>query len=483
MYDEENTFEQSEHIYFPPKRIHPADTLFSFIKTIKDTIVGLGIGALALIRQSPNLALLFIGAFLLILLITSFFSWLRHTYRVEDGELRVEKGIFIRKKSYISINRIHKIDFTANVLHRILKLVQVNVDTAAGGSGVTLTALKLQDAEQLRDALKQVQTDAEIEDVDEEKEQNPVKTISWKHLIVAGMTSGSAGFLMLGALVLFSQIQQFIPDSAYKQAVDFVIQFSIVFLVVVFFVGLILLWLIGTLGTVIKFGNFSIEKRPEELFVKRGLLETKELTIPYDRIQSIEIEQSILRKPLKLCRVIAVTAGSGSSVREANPVIFPLLPYKDVEPFLKKFVPEYANINHTLTPLNKKGLKYYMLIHSIFFIVAFIPVVYFFPTFSWIPALFIVIGLLFGRMKFKETGFLIDDKRIITSYWSKLTKCQTIIFKKRVQVYEKHQHKLQQIEQLATADFAMIGLGAQVTLKHLADEDANIIADWYSRRN
>src|SRR5699024_3429513 len=84
----------SEHIYFPPKRIHPADTLFSFIKTIKDTIVGLGIGALALIRQSPNLALLFIGAFLLILLITSFFSWLRHTYRVEDGELRVEKGIY-----------------------------------------------------------------------------------------------------------------------------------------------------------------------------------------------------------------------------------------------------------------------------------------------------------------------------------------------------------------------------------------------------
>src|SRR5699024_10241497 len=166
-----------------------------------------------------------------------------------------------------------------------------------------------------------------------EKVQKPECYMVVIHCIVAGMTSGSAGFLKLGALVLFSQIQQFIPDSAYKQAVDFVIQFSIVFLVVVYFVALILLWLIGTLGTVIEFGNFSIEKRPEELFVKRGLLETKELTIPYDRIQSIEIEQSILRKPLKLCRVIAVTAGSGSSVREANPVIFPLLPYKDVEPF------------------------------------------------------------------------------------------------------------------------------------------------------
>src|SRR5699024_11837534 len=101
------------------------------------------------------------GAFLLILLITSFFSWLRHTYRVEDGELRVEKGIFIRKKSYISINRIHKIDFTANVLHRILKLVQVNVDTAAGGSGVRLTDIKLPYGGQVTHALKQVHPDGE----------------------------------------------------------------------------------------------------------------------------------------------------------------------------------------------------------------------------------------------------------------------------------------------------------------------------------
>src|SRR5699024_10149718 len=145
-----------------------------------------------------------------------------------------------------------------------------------------------------------------------------------------------------------------------------------------------------------------------------------------------------------------------------------LLPYKDVEPFLKEFVPEYADIEHTLIPLNKKGLKYYMLIHSIMFIVAFIPIVYFLSNFSCILALLFLIGLLFGWMKFKETGYLIDDNRIITSYWNKLTKCQTIIFKKRVQVYEKHQHKLQQVEQLATADFAMIGLGAQVTLKHLA---------------
>src|SRR5699024_6866961 len=152
---EQNTMESSaEGIYIPPKRLNPTDTVFQFFKTIKETILGIGVGAFAIIRQSPTYGLLFIGLILLLLLVFSFFSWMRYTYRVEEGELRIEKGIFIRKKSYISINRIHEIDFTANVLHRVLKLVQVSVDTAAGGAGEVLSAVTVRDAEKLRKALK-----------------------------------------------------------------------------------------------------------------------------------------------------------------------------------------------------------------------------------------------------------------------------------------------------------------------------------------
>ena len=485
MCEENNALETTENIYLPPKRLHPADTIFSFLKIIKESILGLGIGALALIRQSPTYALIFIGIFLLFLLGNSFFSWLRHTYRVEDGELRIEKGVFIRKKSYISINRIHKIDFTANVLHRIFKLVQVNVDTAGGTADgeVTLTALRLKDAEVLRNALKREQASVGSAETDAERTVNyPKKRISWKRLFLAGATSGSAGFLILGGLVLFSQVQQFIPDRAYEQAIDYFIQLSIVFIVVSFILLLVGLWMLGTLGTVIKFGNFIIEKRPKELFIKRGLLETKELTIPFDRIQAIEVEQSILRRPLKCSRVVAVTAGSSENMTEANPVIFPLLRDKDIEHFLDEFLPDYVGMDQELIPLDKKGRKYYLFKHAILFILAFIPIIYFFPTYAWIPGILIVISLLFGWMKFKEAGYRIDGKRVITRNWSMLTRTRTIVYRRRVQVYEKHQHKLQQLEHLATADFSMIGLGSQVRLRHLRDEDANLIADWFSRR-
>lgn len=484
MYDGENFQEDASTIYVPPKRMNPADTIFRFIKTIKDTILGLGVGTLALIKQSPKYALLFIGAFLLVMLLFSFFSWMRHTYRVEDGELRVEKGIFIRKKSYISINRIHKIDFTANVLHRVLKLVQVSVDTAAGGEGEILSAVKLEDAQNLRKALKNGRSAENIEMSDEGDVQTyPEKRILTKHLFIAGMTSGSAGFLVLGGLFLFSQVQQFIPEAVYKQGIDYLIQLSIIFIIVAIVLGFIALWMLATLGTVVKFGHFTIEKRPDELFVKRGLLETKELTIPYDRIQAIEVQQNILRKPLKYSRVIAITAGNGADAGEANPIIYPLLPDKDIDHFLEEFVPGYEDVDKALIPLDKKGLKYYLVKHGLFFVLALIPVLYFFPEFSWIPGILGVISVFFGWMKFKETGYRLDGQRMFTSNWQKLTKGRCVFYRRRVQSYQKYQHKLQQMEDLATADFSIISLGGRATLRHLSDEDANLISDWNSRRD
>src|SRR5699024_12105312 len=98
----------------------------------------------------------FVTIFLILLIIFSVVSWLRFTYRVEDNELRIEQGIFIRKKRYISINRIHKIDVTADVIHRLFKLVKVQIDTASSGDGaeVNLSAVKITKAAKLRRALK-----------------------------------------------------------------------------------------------------------------------------------------------------------------------------------------------------------------------------------------------------------------------------------------------------------------------------------------
>src|SRR5690625_5656482 len=98
---------------------------------------------------------MFLLLFLVVTIITSILSWLRFTYRVEDNELRIEQGVFIRKKRYVPINRIHKIDFTANVVHRIFGLVKIQIDTESGvGAEVSLSAGTIAKEEKLSAALK-----------------------------------------------------------------------------------------------------------------------------------------------------------------------------------------------------------------------------------------------------------------------------------------------------------------------------------------
>src|SRR5690625_7332580 len=74
---------------------------------------------------------------------------------------------------------------------------------------------------------------------------------------------------------------------------------------------------------------------------------------------------------------------------------------KEVNQFLQKFLPDYGPVKKELIPLSKKGLKYYLFNTSIIFILATIPVLYFFPNYIWILFLFFAISLCFVCLFFK----------------------------------------------------------------------------------
>lgn len=469
-----------------PRRLHPAAMYFNLIKVMKETIFGLGIGLIFTLKESLFYFVIFVSIFLLLLIVSSVLSWLRFTYRVEENELRIEQGVFIRKKRYISINRIHKIDLTADVVHRLFKLTKVQIDTASSGDGaeVMLSAVTIADGARLRQALQSGKKSTKMEK-NQEDTKNPTKKITWKRLFIAGTTSGSVGFILIAMLAGFSQIEDLIPRKIYNSTFVWITSLGIVFIIGFIIVGLFVLWLLGIAGTMIKYGNFTIEKREKELFIKRGLLETKELTIPFDRIQAVGIEQSIIRQPFKFVRIFAVVAGGSFDQSEPFPVLFPILREKEAEQFLAQFTSEHTIATDTdLIPLDKRGRKYYLFSMSILFILGLIPVIYFFPAYSWIPIILIILSLTLGWLQHKDGGYFISGKRI-TIRRRRLNKVTITTYHRRIQSIEKSQHKLQAIEKMATTGISLIGsggLGTHYTLRHLTDEDANKIADWYSYR-
>ncbi|MUV38494.1 UPF0699 transmembrane protein YdbT [Lentibacillus sp. JNUCC-1] len=298
-----------------PKRLHPVAVIFNMIKTLKEWIFG-AVGIVALALKEGELLILGIasGVMLMLILLVSFLKWLRYTYAVEGDELRIEQGIFIRKKRYISKNRIQAIDLTQSVIHRLTGLVRVEIETAGSGSDTeaSLKAVAYEEGVWLREQLKYAV--GHDENAEDEMLNTPneivKKQITFERLFIAGSTSGSLGVLAALAGVLFTQLEQVIPAHVYDDAWAWVVDQSLIILGIFGVIGALLLWMLGIAGTMIKYGHFTITRQGDELFIQRGLLEKKQITVPLKRIQAIGFRQSVLRQPFGFGTLYAEIAGA-----------------------------------------------------------------------------------------------------------------------------------------------------------------------------
>lgn len=472
---------------FKQQRLHPATIFFNFTRILRESIFAIVLGFITFRDESFVYFILILGAILVIFIIISALSWYRFTYQVEDDDLRIEYGIIIRKKRYISKNRIQSIDLSAGVVHRLFKLVKVQIETAGSGSGAeaSLKAVKLWEGERLRNELKKVNKQQIESDVETPKQ--PSYTISFKQLFLAGSTSGSVGIILAFFFFAFSQMEQFIPERFYENTLEWVIGLSIALIIGLGIILLIVLWLFGIAGTMIKYGNFKITKHNDELFITRGLLEKKQLTLPLRRIQAIGLQESLIRQPLGYVTIFAeVAGGSVEKGEDISTVLFPIMNKGEVRDFLEKLLPEYAGAAQPeeLVGPPKRALKFYLFRSMILFIILGAGVVYFFPQFSWIPVLFIIASLFLGSLRYRDSGYHIQDKALMVRYriFSKTT---MIMYHKRIQSFERKQHTIHRKQDLATAVLSIIGkygAGKHYRLKELDEADANRLSSWFSYR-
>ncbi|HET9290681.1 MAG TPA: PH domain-containing protein, partial [Actinomycetes bacterium] len=91
----------------------------------------------------------------LVLLAWSTVEWLRRTYSLEGGALRLEEGVLARKLRAVPFDRIQQVDLVRKPLHRLLGVATLRVETAGGGSAaeVDLDVVTLAEAQSLRTSL------------------------------------------------------------------------------------------------------------------------------------------------------------------------------------------------------------------------------------------------------------------------------------------------------------------------------------------
>ncbi|MEZ4686048.1 MAG: PH domain-containing protein [Bacteroidia bacterium] len=114
-----------------------------------------------------GLGLAALGIFLII---RSALGYFRFTFNLTEESLEVQKGLFSRQKLSIPFERIQAVNFEQDIIHQLLNVVKVNIDTAgSGGAEVSFAALTRPDAEAMRRFILENRKEVVGEEVEEEE--------------------------------------------------------------------------------------------------------------------------------------------------------------------------------------------------------------------------------------------------------------------------------------------------------------------------
>ena len=419
-------------------RLHPLTLAIAAWNVIRSNLVT----AFILVLVSGNWQLLLIVIpFAALAIAAALIRYYTFTYRIEDNELITRQGLINRQERNIPLNRVQDIRIDQGLLHRLLNVVDVNVETAGGaGAEATLSVLSLPEAERLREtiyaqsrkaAAKPKATaagEATSEDAGEVEvvPTRDVRLLSIKELAIAGLTSNQTASLMIAAAAFFGFIQQFLPmdraEELIRTATNFLERFvsqgaAVVVLTVV--ATIVLGTIASMITSIVVFYGFRLSLRGEDLQRNYGLLTKRSSNLPRRRIQLLRVDESLLRRPFKLASLRADTAGSAApdndGSREGRNVLLPIIPKGELESLLPNFFPDIDDTNQDWRKVSRRAIYRGTFVGSMFLLlIALIwtitSVVRWGSLVGLWPLALIPLAYLINVLNYRHLGYSLGDR-------------------------------------------------------------------------
>lgn len=470
-----------------PKRLHPISILVNVGAKIKKLFIPL-IVVIFFGNKGNDKALVSLFSSIVVIFftfITSWISWLRYTYYVEGGEIRIEHGVFFRKKRFIPIDRIQSLDISEGVLQRMFGLVRLQIETAGGnlsdGPEVVLSAISRKEAEALQAGVTSFKN-LEQEEVNVPN-SSPIYQISTAQLLLLSLTSGGVGVVISAILAFFSQIDEMISVKKIFGGLKFHSASNLFFIGMIVFVVLFIVWLIALSRTMMKYAHYTVRKSGEELVISQGLLERRQITIPINRIQAIRLSESMVRQMTGYASVFVESAGGTSIHSEGSSIgLFPMIKINQIHSILKPFLKDYK-IMFDLKPIPKRAMLLYILRTWYIVVPIVIASILFFKLWGSLSLILLLGVTIWAILKYRDAGWKIEDQQLSIRYRS-FIRHTFFIEKNKIQAIKIQESYFQRKRKLATIKaFIKSGKGTEWGSVRDIDRKGMIeIFEWYSKK-
>ena len=353
--------------------LHPTSLVFTVIGQLRQNLIPAVIAVFSAASGSYTFVII-AGGFFVLSMVAATFRYFTLRYRIQDGELTVLSGLIFRKRRKVPTSKIQNIDLVQNVLHRILGVAEVRIETASGNEPeAILRVLSMRQIARLREKVSSAaeasgdpstQSDASPNSANllnplgvgaTETRSEEVLSIPTSWLMKAGLAS-NRGMVLVGFLV--GLFYQNVPneDQALKDLQDQLKGLQGFFpgmesgwqlWLLLGLAGVLLLFLVRLLGVgwfLLRFFNYRLTRIGADFKISCGMLTKVSATVPLKRIQFISIHRPLIMRWFGLASIRIETAGGAGNSEDATTSVskrwfIPVVPERELPRLMQTIRP------------------------------------------------------------------------------------------------------------------------------------------------
>lgn len=382
-------------------------------------------------------------------------------YELTEKEIKCNRGVLFRRRSVLEYKKMHAINKKQNLIHKIFGVAILTVDSGSTNTShqaeiIIIEKAKTVDA--LMNELNSLKEGGTKTDVNEQEEvllsdkDALYRFTSKKKLLYTLINIASTSFftalfgvltiIVLGICKLVLQL-----DTLGTWGQYFLFSVLITLGAMLLFSAFSFVWCM--IHSFVRYHNFTISKRSNDIRISFGLLETHTNTFSYDRIKAVKISQGIVQRMLGFAEIKLEVIGytnEGENNNSELGVLVPFCKYDEVGEILGKILPDYLpNEKQTRAVSFFPFVSWFGLILAVVagvvMIQAIIPMMIFKVSSSVIAAVVFAIAgaalvvfavkALGAFLGYKNNGLSICDGKI-TAYYGVFTKNVTVFMSRNL---------------------------------------------------
>ncbi|NQU85719.1 MAG: PH domain-containing protein [Mariniphaga sp.] len=277
------------------------------------------------ILDNKNLISIVLLIILALLIIHTILYYLNFYFYVTEDEFILKKGYLKKKTLSIPLDRIQSVNTKQNLIQQLLNVLTLEIDTAGTVSKeLKIHALEKPYADALHNYLsnaKSTSTSNENSEISEasEVDEKLVLSLNPIDLLKIGISQNHirTGLIIIAfGSQIFNQIQDLFEEKAEEyssELVNFLSESSLALFIFLIIFFLIISVLFSLFRTVFKYFDFKLLKSKKAFRVKAGLVNKRNVLMPYNKIQELNWETGPVKQLFGIYNLVFKQAVSGQN--------------------------------------------------------------------------------------------------------------------------------------------------------------------------